>query len=695
MACGANTVSKTFVIQNTGTSVLNITGISIGGTHATDFTLGTVPTTVAGNSNQSFVITFDASVAGNRTATVSISSNDTDENPYTFAINGNGIDREINVLGNSVSITDGDTSPDASDNTNFGNTALPKTMSYTIQNTGTEVLTISSITSSNTADFTITGTVPTSVAAGGNATFDVTFTPSTLGLKTATITVNNDDCDEATFDFAVQATVIVAPTQPVGNRGLYFDGVDDYVNIGTSSKINFSGSDNFTIEMWIKSNGTGGMLFDKVPLFPSLPNTLGIWTQIDASGILSFHLGKEGTGWDFLSTTDPVQTNRWTHVTFEKQGSTSRIYIDGILKASRNLPNSSTAIADASPANLGRFRREPAFKYFGGQIDEFRLSNNSRYGGAAFTPQESYTVDLNTILYYPMNEGTGQTVADASANPLIASLGETTAAETPIDPLWALRVKNVNNTGSESIVEVITQSNALAGRNYVDFSIDNTTPTVRTIALTGALNVTEQVLINGYSAFGSDTELRIDINGNTNNIFNFNSNNSTLQGLIMRDAGSAVNVNAANNGNKISRNSIFNNTVGINLNSTGNGGKVAPVITSATISLISGTCATCVDGEVIELFRDNLTTPTANKQGKEYLGTATVTSNAWSMAAPFTMTLSLGDFITATATNITSNNTSPFFDGFSYRRYYLRDNYTYYLLYRFDNYYSFHNWRSI
>ncbi len=112
--------------------------------------------------------------------------------------------REINILGNSVSILDGDVTPNLGNTTDFGSTAIPKTVTYTIENTGTEVLTISSITSSNTTDFAITGIVPTSVAAGANATFDVTFTPSGSEIRTATITINNNDCDEIVYDFVVQ-----------------------------------------------------------------------------------------------------------------------------------------------------------------------------------------------------------------------------------------------------------------------------------------------------------------------------------------------------------------------------------------------------------------------------------------------------------------------------------------------------------
>ncbi|WP_170117991.1 choice-of-anchor D domain-containing protein [Flavobacterium araucananum] len=89
------TMVKTFTIENTGTGVLNLTGtpkVVISGLNANDFTLTTQPTSpvVATNGTTTFAITFDPSASGVRAATVSIASDDTDENPYTFAISGTG-----------------------------------------------------------------------------------------------------------------------------------------------------------------------------------------------------------------------------------------------------------------------------------------------------------------------------------------------------------------------------------------------------------------------------------------------------------------------------------------------------------------------------------------------------------------------------------------------------------------------------
>jgi hypothetical protein len=115
---------------------------------------------------------------------------------------------EINLQGNSIDIVDGDTTPDVSDDTDFGDVLYPgavtATNTFTIENLGGNDLTVTAIGSSN-SDFTISGvTLPLTVTAGNDATFDVVFDPSTYGLRTSTIEITSDDADEGTYTFAVQ-----------------------------------------------------------------------------------------------------------------------------------------------------------------------------------------------------------------------------------------------------------------------------------------------------------------------------------------------------------------------------------------------------------------------------------------------------------------------------------------------------------
>lgn len=88
----AGTVVRTFTIANTGAAELMLGSVSLGGTHAADFAVTSAPAaSVAGGGSTTFQVTFDPGASGLRAATVSFASNDADESPFTFAIQGMGV----------------------------------------------------------------------------------------------------------------------------------------------------------------------------------------------------------------------------------------------------------------------------------------------------------------------------------------------------------------------------------------------------------------------------------------------------------------------------------------------------------------------------------------------------------------------------------------------------------------------------
>lgn len=159
---------------------------------------------------------------------------------------------EIDVIGNALSIVDGDITPSTTDDTDFGNviTTSNDIHTFTIDNTaGTANLDISTIiiSGAHAGDFTIGGiTLPASIASGATTTFTVTFAPSAVGARDATVTVNNNDANEAVYDFALRG-IGVAPATAID-----FDGANDVI---TGTAPNLQNAD-FTIEFWAKRNNT-------------------------------------------------------------------------------------------------------------------------------------------------------------------------------------------------------------------------------------------------------------------------------------------------------------------------------------------------------------------------------------------------------------------------------------------------------
>lgn len=220
-AVTGGTVARTFTIENSGDGDLELgsTAVSLAGAHAGDFSVTAQPPIVVGPADtRTFTITFDPSAVGNREATVSIANNDADEAPYTFAISGSGVTStpEINVTGNGTNIMTGDVTPDSSDHTLFsGDVGLgPFTRTFTINNTGTGDLTLgaNAVSVTGASAFAISAQPATSVTSGNSTTFDVTFTPLVVGVQTATVSIANNDTDEAPFTFNISGD----PRGPLG-----------------------------------------------------------------------------------------------------------------------------------------------------------------------------------------------------------------------------------------------------------------------------------------------------------------------------------------------------------------------------------------------------------------------------------------------------------------------------------------------
>lgn len=124
---------------------------------------------------------------------------------------GFGGANEININGNATQIADGDVTPSLTDDSDYGSVVVgtPLAHTFTIQNTGTADLVIGlgaiTISGADASMFVVSGiTLPATILPGGSTTFDITFTPTSNGLKTATVTILNDDCSESIYDFAIQ-----------------------------------------------------------------------------------------------------------------------------------------------------------------------------------------------------------------------------------------------------------------------------------------------------------------------------------------------------------------------------------------------------------------------------------------------------------------------------------------------------------
>ena len=120
---------------------------------------------------------------------------------------------EIDIQGNAIAINNGDTSPSTTDDTDFGTVnvaAGSNTNTFTIRNAGTLNLNLTggspyvNISGTNATEFTLTAIPTTPIISGNSTTFDITFDPSGSGLRSAIVTIANNDSNENPYTFYIQ-----------------------------------------------------------------------------------------------------------------------------------------------------------------------------------------------------------------------------------------------------------------------------------------------------------------------------------------------------------------------------------------------------------------------------------------------------------------------------------------------------------
>ena len=213
VSVGLSGTAKTYTIRNTGGGDLALTGLTKLNGNTGDFIVDTsgMDTTLTPGGSTTFTVNFSPSALGLRGTTLQIGSNDGDENPFDIALKGTGTAPDIAITGNKAAIAAGDSTPSAADHTDFGSALIAGgtvIRTFTVANTGTMALNLTgtpkvAITGSEAAEFTVSADAAAAVAVGGKTTFAVTFAPQALGLRTAMVTIANDDPDEAPYTFAI------------------------------------------------------------------------------------------------------------------------------------------------------------------------------------------------------------------------------------------------------------------------------------------------------------------------------------------------------------------------------------------------------------------------------------------------------------------------------------------------------------
>ena len=186
-----------------------IMGVSVGWVDSYPYTFSTQVIPLAGVSDGTYWL----ENTGDPVGRLQESDETNNTTRVQVTINTTGLSPEIDLLGNGQSIPNNDATPSTSDGTDFGAADVATdtlTRTFTIQNTGTGSLSLTGVPRvqiTGSGDFTVT-LQPVSPVTIDNptTTFQIRFAPSGAGIRTATVTISNNDANEASYQFTIQGS---------------------------------------------------------------------------------------------------------------------------------------------------------------------------------------------------------------------------------------------------------------------------------------------------------------------------------------------------------------------------------------------------------------------------------------------------------------------------------------------------------
>ena len=172
-----------------------------------------------------------------------------------------------------------------------------------------------------------------------------------------------------------------------GTHSGSFNGSNAYLT-DDSGNSQFYTSGDWTIESWFyltsASSGQSNQIFEWSNGSTSKQSVL--FGYLDPGNMRYEVYGGYSGGWSLdgsnLNTgNNTINLNTWQHLALTKQGSTTRLYLDGVQKQS--VTTSWSFYNDTNIVSIGGINHA----YFNGYLDEFRFSHVNRYpDGTTFTP---------------------------------------------------------------------------------------------------------------------------------------------------------------------------------------------------------------------------------------------------------------------------------------------------------------------
>ena len=196
-------------------------------------------------------------------------------------------------------------------------------------------------------------------------------------------------------------------TSEPGCAAVVFDATSDAVSFPNDAALKLGAS--WTIEMWIYPSGESGGLYTKGT--GTSPITSVEMQYFGLSGGAPYAYFANGSaGASSLFATKSVTAGAWNHVAWVANDDVLTIFVGG--KSSGSTNTETDATDGSGEASIG-YHSSLAATAVNGYVSDVRISNYARYT-SSFSPATSLSADGSSVAFWPLDEGSGDTVTDAS-----------------------------------------------------------------------------------------------------------------------------------------------------------------------------------------------------------------------------------------------------------------------------------------
>lgn len=402
----------TFTIANSGSADLTIASVL---SSSAEFVVSAPPAkTVAAKASTTFTLKFSPTSVGTRTAQIAIVNTATTSFSFTVSAEAAAAPTPaIDVRQGTTEIASGAT-------VSVAGTALGASSetTFTIGNTGTAVLAVSGVTISGT-DFSISKAPDGTVPVGGTTTFNVKFSPTSPGAKTALVTIANDAGKDITFTVSAADLPFVYFVQQANGEttATMANGA-----ITVHSKYGTSGNAfKFVAPNYYGTSSNGFISFPTAMTEDfSISAEVTITTQNKANNACGIGLG---------ITTGFNPTDAYAYILMRNSSNVANgTYVSGAGAVKAGSP--SVPYTDETPLQLSFSRKGSNLIYGAGPVGEALTSNSAAtsyftdgttvYGAGAVYPTISFNNVDATIRKFVVRDANGNVVFDSAAGTLVS-----------------------------------------------------------------------------------------------------------------------------------------------------------------------------------------------------------------------------------------------------------------------------------